>query len=119
MPTTPTPDAGRELPDEAAYGAGPAIAEARTALRCLRLEVPPAVADDVQRLIEAAFTELKREADDAKIVAAMRRPHQPTEEREECDGHDQPCYYCGKPCSVLSGKPSLWPVALCHPEEPG
>lgn len=35
------------------------------------------------------------------------------------EGHDQPCYYCGMPCSNLAGNPSLWPIALCHDDDPG
>ena len=35
------------------------------------------------------------------------------------EGHDKPCYYCGKPCNTLAGNPSLWPVALCHRDDPG
>lgn len=34
-------------------------------------------------------------------------------------GHDEPCYYCGEPCSCVAGSPSLWPVGLCHSDEPG
>jgi len=67
---------------QAVYGAGPAVAEARKALRCLRMEVIDAVANDcyprptwatVERLVEAAFTALNDEIADARIVAAMRR----------------------------------------------
>lgn len=35
------------------------------------------------------------------------------------EGHEQLCYYCGKPCNSLHGNPSLWPIPLCHPNEPG
>jgi len=35
------------------------------------------------------------------------------------EGHDEPCYYCGEYCNSLAGNPSLWPVALCHTDEPG
>lgn len=37
----------------------------------------------------------------------------------ECDGHNAPCYYCGKPCSSLSAHPNLWPLPLCHEDDPG
>ncbi len=36
-----------------------------------------------------------------------------------CEGHGQPCYYCGKPCSSLSGNPGKWPIPLCHRDDPG
>jgi hypothetical protein len=34
------------------------VAEARKALKCLRLEVPASIADDVSSKVEAAFTAL-------------------------------------------------------------
>lgn len=34
-------------------------------------------------------------------------------------GHDEPCYYCGEPCSSLAGSPSRWPLPLCHRDDPG
>lgn len=34
-------------------------------------------------------------------------------------GHGALCYYCGKPCDCLSANPSLWPVGLCHTDDPG
>jgi hypothetical protein len=39
--------------------------------------------------------------------------------KEANEGHGKPCHYCGKPCSSVSGSPSLWPVALCRPDNPG
>ena len=41
------------------------------------------------------------------------------EEQNGLQGHDAPCYYCGKPCNSLAGDPGQWPVALCHEDEPG
>jgi hypothetical protein len=38
---------------------------------------------------------------------------------ERFEGHDKPCYYCGELCNSLAGNPGLWPVAGCHPDEPG
>jgi len=35
------------------------------------------------------------------------------------EGHDEPCYYCGEPCNGLAGNPALWPIALCHSDDPG
>jgi hypothetical protein len=35
------------------------------------------------------------------------------------EGHDQPCYYCNKPCNSFAGNPSLWPIPLCHGDDPG
>ena len=32
---------------------------------------------------------------------------------------DGPCYYCGKPTARSCGNPSLWPIGLCHDDEPG
>lgn len=29
------------------------------------------------------------------------------------------CYYCGEGCEAYAGNPGRWPVALCHPDEPG
>lgn len=34
-------------------------------------------------------------------------------------GHGATCYYCNKACDSLAGNPSLWPIALCHSDEPG
>ena len=34
-------------------------------------------------------------------------------------GHEQPCYFCGEQCNSLAGNPSLWPIPLCHSDEPG
>lgn len=39
----------------------PEVTEARKALRCLYLELPKAIADDVQRKVEAAFTSLEQQ----------------------------------------------------------
>ena len=49
-----------------------AITEARRALKALRLEVPAAVADDVSRLVEAAFEEARVEAEGLRTVIAVR-----------------------------------------------
>lgn len=35
------------------------------------------------------------------------------------EGHDQPCYYCKKPCDTFAASPSLWPLPLCHVDDPG
>lgn len=35
------------------------------------------------------------------------------------NGHQAPCYYCGKECNRLAGNPGLWPIALCGFAEPG
>lgn len=35
------------------------------------------------------------------------------------EGHDQPCYYCKKLCCSYAGNPSMWPIPLCHEDEPG
>jgi hypothetical protein len=32
---------------------------------------------------------------------------------------DGPCYYCGEPTESRSARPTLWPVRLCHADEPG
>lgn len=32
---------------------------------------------------------------------------------------DGPCYYCGKPTNSFVANPGLWPVFLCHAEDPG
>ena len=34
-------------------------------------------------------------------------------------GHNEPCYYCKKPCNAVAGSPTLWPIPLCHADEPG
>lgn len=34
-------------------------------------------------------------------------------------GHDEPCFYCGENCNSFAGNPSLWPIPLCHRDEPG
>jgi len=34
-------------------------------------------------------------------------------------GHNEPCYYCKKPCNSLTGNPSQWPIPLCHADDPG
>ena len=33
--------------------------------------------------------------------------------------HDGPCYYCNEPTESHAGNPGLWPVMLCHPDDPG
>lgn len=33
--------------------------------------------------------------------------------------HDGPCYYCNKPTNGYAGNPGMWPVMLCHPDDPG
>ena len=35
------------------------------------------------------------------------------------EGHNVPCYYCGKPCNSLAGNPGLWPICLSHRDRPG
>lgn len=35
------------------------------------------------------------------------------------EGHDEPCYYCGMLCNSFIGNPSMWPIPLCHSDEPG
>lgn len=42
-----------------------------------------------------------------------------TDGLEYTEGHDEPCYYCGELCNKLAGNPSLWPLPLCHPDDPG
>ena len=32
---------------------------------------------------------------------------------------DGPCYYCNKPTISHAGNPGLWPVMLCHADDPG
>jgi hypothetical protein len=34
-------------------------------------------------------------------------------------GHNTPCYYCKTPCNAVAGSPSLWPIPLCHKDDPG
>lgn len=46
-------------------------------------------------------------------VAALR------EKSAGMQGHGEPCYYCGEPCDSLTGNPSMWPIPLCHSDEPG
>ena len=35
------------------------------------------------------------------------------------NGHEQPCYYCRKPCDYWAANPGKWPTPLCHSDEPG
>jgi hypothetical protein len=35
------------------------------------------------------------------------------------EGHDEPCAFCGKPCSSLAGDPSQWPLGFAHPDGTG
>ena len=35
------------------------------------------------------------------------------------EGHNEPCYFCKRPCNSLHGNPGLWPIPLCHTDEPG
>jgi hypothetical protein len=55
------------------------------------------------------------------LVAAYRRGI--AERIEQHDrahqGHNEPCYYCGKPCDGLAGDPGQWPIGLCHAGDPG
>ena len=32
---------------------------------------------------------------------------------------DGPCYYCNEPTESNAGNPGLWPVLLCHSDDPG
>ncbi len=34
-------------------------------------------------------------------------------------GHNEPCYYCGEPCSSVAGNPGKWPIPLSHRDDPG
>jgi hypothetical protein len=47
------------------------------------------------------------------LVTLEAQPRQPGE------GYNEPCYYCGEPCNAVAGNPGMWPVALCHPDDPG
>lgn len=34
-------------------------------------------------------------------------------------GHNEPCFYCGKACDCFAGNPALWPIPVCHSGAPG
>ena len=56
------------------------------------------------------------------IIAGMQRAEKFWEDNGKSgrvDGHNQPCYYCGKPCDVYAGNPGMWPLVFCHKDEPG
>lgn len=52
-------------------------------------------------------------------LPALRPVETDGKQPEPGEGHGKPCYYCQKPCNGLAGNPSEWPIALCHPDEPG
>lgn len=66
----------------------------------------------LQETLAAAL--LQRDELQAKLDAAQVRV-------KELVGRfgDGPCYYCGKVTSSLAGNPGLWPIPLCHNDEPG
>lgn len=39
--------------------------------------------------------------------------------RETEEKKDGACYYCGEKTNSFAGNPGLWPVRLCHVDEPG
>lgn len=50
------------------------------------------------------------------IICSVTVAYEKAHPKVERDG---PCYYCHLPTSSLAGDPGLWPVVLCHPDEPG
>ena len=61
----------------------------------------------------------------AKLQASIRKERAHVKKLEAGitqfpgQGHDRPCYYCGEKTNGLAGNPGLWPIPLCHADEPG
>jgi hypothetical protein len=66
--------------------------------------VSPALLKAVAQGVKTANTDLR-----AKVLAAG-----PVSE-----GHDEPCYYCKRPCNCLAGNPGEWSIGLPHADDPG
>lgn len=66
--------------------------------------------DEPKRLVALAVLD-ERDRDKAEL--ATLRNIRPLE------GHDAPCYYCGKPTNSWAANPGQWPIPLCHADEPG
>jgi hypothetical protein len=61
-------------------------------------------------------------------AAGLTEPCEPQDVKDRVDRltaeanvgtKDGPCYYCGEPTESRSARPTLWPVRLCHADEPG
>jgi hypothetical protein len=49
----------------------------------------------------------------------QRNPDSPRRSPDSIQGHNEPCYFCGRACNALAGNPGEWPIPLCHADEPG
>ncbi len=78
----------------------------RAARKIEDLHVPPETSHE-------DFVRMMAEIIDAEYAAARPVPPQPGQ------GHGEPCYYCGEPCSSVAGNPGKWPLVLFHRDEPG
>lgn len=55
----------------------------------------------------------------AQLIDGLTPPVSVPEMDAYAEGHTKPCYYCGNPTDMMAGNPSLWPIPLCHPDDPG
>ena len=39
--------------------------------------------------------------------------------KKRIEGHDKPCFDCGRRTNDLSGDPGQWGIPLCHSDHPG
>lgn len=76
-------------------------------------------------LYDKVANELKQDATfKAKMALAVANVVEECLSKEKvmpsgAEGHDKPCHYCGEPCNSFAANPSLWPIPLCHADEPG
>jgi hypothetical protein len=54
-----------------------------------------------------------------KLEASRHRVAELEKQTTGLEGHGRLCYYCGDPCSSLAGNPMMWPIPLCHSDDPG
>jgi hypothetical protein len=57
--------------------------------------------------------------DEAQDEYLATRPAEAATREKYPQGHGEPCYYCGEGCNSFAGNPNLWPLPLCHPDDPG
>lgn len=72
----------------------------------------------LQRKCGDAGKDLADDPDGWSVDQAVECIAEVLRERPE-EGHDEPCFYCGKPCSLIAGDPSRWPLAFAQPDGTG
>lgn len=83
---------------------------------CKRLNDLALGLGDLQSAMLTAVSRIKAQAGEIEQLTAERDS---ALNRSDRQGHNIPCYWCGKPCNSLAGNPGQWPVPLCHADQPG